>query len=403
MDNAYLIAAAWIGLALLASLISIRLGISVALVEIFVGVLAGNLLGLQTLEWIDFLALFGAVVLTFLAGAEIDPESLRRHLKISVTIGVVSFAAPAVSAFAFAYYIAGWHFEASLIAGIALSTTSVAVVYAVMLETGLSQRDLGKTILAACFITDLGTVLALGLLFADYNINLLTFILVSAAVLALLPRATRWFITHVPNRVSEPEVKFLFLVLFFLGGLAHAAQSEAVLPAYLAGLMVAGVFVRDRVLVGRLRAIAFSLLTPFYFIKAGLLVSMSAIVGGAGLIAALLIVKVAAKSVGVWPVARAFGMPSREATYTTLLMSTGLTFGTISALYGLNNGYINQAEYTILVTVVILSAVVPTLIATKLFEPREVAELAAEEIEAAEEIDVGPLPPPRRARTSGCL
>jgi Kef-type K+ transport system membrane component KefB len=202
-------------------------------------------------------------------------------------------------------------------------------------------------------------------------------------------------VTHVPNRVSEPEIKFLFFVLFALGGLASQAKSEAVLPAYLVGLAVAGVFMRDRVLVHRMRATAFSLLTPFYFIKAGLFVQLTAVAAGAGLIAALLGVKVGAKIIGVWPTSRAFGMPVREANYTTLLMSTGLTFGTISALFGLTNGIIDQAAYTVLVTVVILSAVVPTLLATTFFEPTLANDIEAEELEAADEIDAGPLRHPR--------
>jgi len=391
VDNTYLVGAAWMGLALVASLVSIRLGISVALIEIGMGVIGGNFLGLHTTPWIDFLAMFGAGLLTFLAGAEIDPDSMRRHARVAVTVGVVSFAAPFAAAFAFAYFIAGWDLQAAEIAGIALSTTSVAVVYAVMIESGLAAQDLGKTILAACFVTDLGTVLALGVLFADFNPLLIAFVAATAVALYFLPRWTRWFLVHVPGRVSEPEIKFLFLVLFTLGGLASAANSEAVLPAYLVGLAVAGVFVRDRVLVHRMRAIAFSLLTPFYFIKAGLFIALPAVLSGAGLIAALLAVKVGAKVVGVWPTARAFGMPVREANYTTLLMSTGLTFGTISALFGLTNGIIDQTAYTILVTVVVLSAVVPTLIATTFFEPRATTALELEEIEAAEEIDAGPL------------
>ena len=387
MDNTYFVAAAWMGLALLASLISIRLGISVALIEILMGVIGGNALGLHTTTWIDFLATFGSGLLTFLAGAEIDPASLRRHARISVTVGVVSFAAPFAAAFGFAFLVAGWNLHAAEIAGVALSTTSVAVVYAVMIESGLAEQEIGKVILAACFITDLGTVLALGVLFADFNPLLLAFVVVTAASLAVLPRLTRWFVERVPNRVSEPEIKFLFFVLFALGGLASQAKSESVLPAYLVGLAVAGVFVRDRVLVHRMRAIAFSILTPFYFIKAGLYVALPAVVAGAGLIVAFLAIKVGAKVAGVWPTTRLFGMPAREANYTTLLMSTGLTFGTISALYGLTNGLIDQAAYTVLVTVVILSAVVPTLVATTFFEPMTTTDLQLEEVEAAEEID----------------
>lgn len=397
MDNAYLVAALWVGLALISSLVSIRLGISVALIEIGVGVIGGNYLGLHTTSWIDFLAAFGAVLLTFLAGAEIDPDALRRHLRQSLTIGAISFAVPFAAAFLVAYLVLGWQLQAAEIAGLALSTTSVAVVYAVMIESGLAGREIGKVILAACFVTDLGTVLFLGLLFADIDPQLLLFAGATAIAVVLVPRVTRWLVARAPNRVSEPEIKFLFLVLLGLGGLAQVAGSEAVLPAYLIGLAVAGVFVADRVLVHRMRAIAFSLLTPFYFLKAGLFVSLPAIAAGAGLIALFFVVKVGAKVVGVWPTARAFGMVPRDANYTTLLMSTGLTFGTIAALYGLTNHYIDQPTYTILVTVVILSAVIPTLLATTFFEPQAAGDAAFEDFEAAEEIDAGPLRPPPHA------
>jgi len=397
VDNAYLIAAEWIALALVASLVSIRVGISVALVEIVMGVVGGNFLSLHTTPWIDFLAAFGAVLLTFLAGAEIDPESLRRHLRPSLAIGVISFATPFAAAFVVAYFGLGWSLAASEIAGLALSTTSVAVVYAVMIESGLASRELGKLILAACFVTDLGTVLFLGLLFANVSPLLIAFAAATAIAVVLVPRLTRLLVGRVPGRVSEPEIKFLFLVLFLLGGIAQVAGSEAVLPAYLIGLAVAGVFVADRAIVHRMRATAFALLTPFYFLKAGSLVSLPAVVAGAGLIGLFLAVKVGAKVIGVWPTARAFGLPTRDANYTTLLMSTGLTFGTIAALYGLTNGYIDQPTYTILVTVVILSAIVPTLVATTFFEPQPASDEAFEDFEAAEEIDAGPLRLPPRS------
>lgn len=369
MENTWFIAASWVGLALVASLISIRIGLSVALVEIGVGVVAGNFLGLHTAPWIDFLASFGSVLLTFLAGAEIDPASFRRHLKPSLVIGTVSFLAPFLGAMAFAHYVTGWDLRAAEIAGIALSTTSVAVVYAVMVETGLNNTDLGKLILAACFVTDLGTVLALGVLFASFNMWMVAFIGVTGLVLWQLPRLTRYVLATWGGKVSEPEVKFLFLVLFALGGLAQMANSEAVLPAYLVGLVVAGVFVHDKVLVHRMRTIAFTMLTPFYFLKAGLFVSLPAVMAAIGLVAALLGVKMGTKFVGVWPLTRVFKMSALEGNYTTMLMSTGLTFGTISSLYGLTHNIIDQTQYSVLVAVVIGSAVVPTLIAQTFFRP----------------------------------
>lgn len=375
LDNIWFMAAIWMGLAFLASLVSIRLGISVALVEIFVGVLAGNFLGIhQTTQWIDFLAMLGSGVLTFLAGAEIDPVSLRANLKMSMLIGGIAFFLPFGCIWLFAQFVLGWGVHQAQIAGIALSTTSVAVVYAVMIERGLSNTALGKMILAACFINDFGTVLALGVLFADFNVLLLIFVVILAVVLWFMPRWTKYIIGKLgATRVSEPEVKFILLVLFFLGGLATTAKSEAVLPAYLVGLVVAGVFLSDKTLVNRMRTIAFTIFTPFYFIKAGLYVSLPAVWISLGAIVALLLLKVLTKTIGVWPFSKTFKMNTKMANYTTLLMSTGLTFGTISALYGLNNRIIDQKQYTILVTVVILSAVIPTLIVQRFFEPSEEA------------------------------
>jgi Kef-type K+ transport system membrane component KefB len=217
-------------------------------------------------------------------------------------------------------------------------------------------------------------VLALGAFFADFNKWMLVFVAVLAVTLWYLPRWTRAVVSSFgQSRVSEPEVKFLFLVLFFLGGVATTAKSEAVLPAYLAGLVVAGVFLQDKVLVHRMRSIAFTMLTPFYFIKAGLYVSLPALATSAGLVIMLLAVKLLTKLIGVWPLARGFGLGNRESNYTTLLMATGLTFGTISALFGLENRLIDQTQYTVLVTVVILSAVVPTLIAQAFFLPSHAA------------------------------
>ncbi len=369
--NTWLIAALWMGLALAAALGSAQFGISVALIEILTGFLAGNTFHLSTTPWIDFLAGAGSVLLTFLAGAEIDPDVLRTNLHESLTIGFFSFLAPALGAFAAAYWIFGWNLHAAEIAGVALSTTSVAVVYAVMVESGRNETELGKVILAACFVTDLGTVVALGLLFANYDRWLAVFVVLTALLVWASPRFVNWFFRRLGNRVSEPEIKIVLLILFGLGGLATLARSEAVLPAYLIGLALARQFLRNRVLMHRMRAIAFSLLTPFYFLKAGSYVSARAILSGALVIAALFLVKIVTKGVGVYPWTLKFRFGRTNGIYTTLLMATGLTFGTISALFGLTHGYITQGQYTVLVTVVILSAVVPTLIAEKFFQPVE--------------------------------
>jgi Kef-type K+ transport system membrane component KefB len=281
----------------------------------------------------------------------------------------MGFFAPYLGCLLLARYGLGWPWPEAQIAGIALSTTSVAVVYAVMVETGYNRTELGKIILAACFINDIGTVLALGLVFANYNVYLVLFAIATIVGMAILPRIVPWLFERIGGRASEPEIKFIFLVLFVLGGLANLGKSEAVLPAYLIGMALAPFFLKQRELQGRMRAICFAFLTPFYFLKAGSLIDAHALLAGAALIALFLAMKMITKFAGILPLTRYFKFDRREGMYTTLMMSTGLTFGSISALFGLTNHIINQQQYTVLVTAVIGSAVVPTLIAQIWFHP----------------------------------
>jgi Kef-type K+ transport system membrane component KefB len=356
-------------LALVAALGSLWITISAALFEIVVGAIAGNTIGLPLTPWINYIASVGAVVLTFLAGTDIDPHVVKRNFGSSVTIGLMGFFAPYLGCLLLARYGLGWPWPQAQIGGIALSTTSVAVVYAVMVETGYNRTELGKIILAACFINDVGTVLALGLIFANYNLYLLMFVAVTTLVVAALPFVVPWLFDKFGKRASEPEIEFLFLILFALGGLANLGKSEAVLPAYLVGMALAPFFVTQRELQLRMPAICFAFLTPFYFLKAGSLIEAHALIAGDGLIALFLATKMITKFCGILPLTRHFKFEPREGMYTTLMMSTGLTFGSISALFGLTNHIIDQTQYTVLLTAVIGSAVVPTLIAQLWFQP----------------------------------
>jgi Kef-type K+ transport system membrane component KefB len=340
MEQVWLVAALWLLLALLATLLAIWFRISTALSEIVVGTVAqlliGALIGTEALgaksAWISFLAGTGAIVLTFLAGAELDPSIFRTKWKEAFSVGLVGFIGPFLGAAALAHFLLRWTWPASWLAGVALSTTSVAVVYSVMLELGFNKTEFGKGILAACFVNDLGTVIALGLIFAPFTLHTVIFVAVSIAAFAVLPFVTPWFFEHFGGRVSELETKYILFLLFALGGLAAWAGSEAVLPAYMIGMVLAGTVGKDHILVRRLRTLTFGLLTPFYFIRAGSLVSVSALVAAPLVFLALFAAKMLTKMIPLVPTIRAFNYLGHDGMYYTLMMSTGLTFGTISAL-----------------------------------------------------------------------
>jgi Kef-type K+ transport system membrane component KefB len=366
--------------ALAASMLSVELGISAALIELSLGVVIGNALEVTTPEWLVFLAGFAGVLLTFLAGAEVDVPQLRREWRASLALGLVSFGAPFLAAGAFAYWGLGWSPDAAKIAGIALSTTSLAVVYAVLVETGLNRTAIGQRIMSATFVTDLGTVAALSVLFVTPSLWIVPFAAVSVALVVGLPRLAPWFFARFGDRVIEPEIKLAFAGLLLLMWLGERAASHAVLPAYLLGLALSSHYASHRREQERLRVVAFAFLTPFFFLRGGMSVSLGALGANLGVLALLFVAKMLPKLAGVYPLARRYCAP--HAPFTTLLMSTGLTFGTISSLYGLSAGIIDETQFSLLVAVVVLSAIVPTVIAQRLFQP-DAAEEARREAAAA--------------------
>ncbi|ATL29343.1 cation:proton antiporter [Streptomyces formicae] len=367
MESVYYVAAVLAVVTLAASMLSVRLGLSVAIIEICLGVAVGNTLHLTAPQWLVFLAGFGSVVLTFLAGAEVDPDEFRATWRASVLIGIASFAAPFAGVIALCRYGFDWAWKAAEIGGTALSTTSLAVVYAVLVETGLNATRLGKLIMSATFVTDLATVLALSILFVRPSWWLLPFIAASLTLIVAMPRLEHWFFTQYGDRVIEPEIKGAFAALLLLMWLGEKAHSHAVLPAFLLGLALSRAFARHRPTQQRFRVVAFALLTPFFFLRSGMNVSLPLVIANLGLLGALLAAKLALKSVAVHPLARRYAAP--HAPFTTLLMSTGLTFGTISATYGYTAGIVTKAQFSVLVTVVVLTAVLPTAIAQRFFHP----------------------------------
>jgi len=396
MGNVWFLASLWVGLALIATLLAIWLKVSTALSEIVVGTVAqlviGAFIGVSlggSSEWVTFLAGAGSILLTFLAGAELDPVVFRRKWREATAIGLVGFFAPFFGVAAIAHYVLGWSVMASWLAGVALSTTSVAVVYAVMLELGFNRTEFGKAILAACFINDLGTVIALGLIFSPFTIRTIVFVVVGVLSFVALPYVTPRFFAKYGGRPSELEAKFILFVLFALGGLAVWAGSEAVLPAYMIGMVLAGTVGNDHFLIRRLRTVTFGLLTPFYFIRAGSFVSVPALVAAPMAFVILFFAKMITKMAGLFPTVQAHGYRGRAGWYYTLMMSTGLTFGTISALFGLNHGVITQGQYSFLVAAVIGSAVIPTVIANAFFMPSHLLTDRAPLSEVTEAIGEG--------------
>lgn len=360
-----------------ASALSLRLGVSVAVFELLLGFAAGNL-GLEPPGWLTHVGAFGGLLLTFLAGAEVDAALLRRHAGKAAAVGLGSFLAPLAAGYLFCRYAAGWSPAASLLAGIALSETSLAVVYSVLAETGRGASRTGRLLMACTFVTNTLTAVALSLAFMRPDALTVLFLAGSAAFLLFAGRLSGWLMARpaLAGKTAEPEIKYVFAVILGFAWLASAGGGQAMLPVFLFGLAAAPHLAGPQAAVKlRLRTVAYAFVTPCFFLAAGMKVSATAVLGAAGLAAALFAVKQAAKFAGVYFLARRHFPAAKN--YFTLLMSTGLTFGLLAALWGAEHGVLDASQYSVLTGVLLASAVLPAFAAQRWFPPAEDEDLPA--------------------------
>ncbi len=396
MESIYLVVSFWFFAAVISTILANRLKISIALMEILVGALVGfagmelNLYDSLSLneDWFKFCAGMGSILLTFLSGAELNPDIMKTKIKEVSVVGITGFLAPFLGCTLISHYLVGWDIRASLLCGIALSTTSMAVVYAVMLEYGFNNTDYGKGILGACFVNDLGTVIGLGLIFAPFTYRTLIFIGLTILLIIIVPSVTSFLIKRFAYKTAAIRAKWIIFLLTAAGTLAIWSGSEPVLPAYIIGMTLVRTMEKDGHFVRRLRTLTIGFLTPLYFLRAGALMSIPSLLVAPVIFIVLFVAKVISKIFGLYPVIRNFRENRKEKWYYTLLMSTGLTFGTISALFGLSKNIIDQQQYSLIVGAVIASAVIPTLIANRFFLPEHLLEIPIPEDIAPDERDI---------------
>ncbi len=386
--NFWLIASVWLGLALAAAYLSHCVRLPSAVCEIVVGALAPfllrPLLGAEALNpatpWIVFLAGAGALLLTFLAGTELEPSSLKGMWREAAVTGAVSFCTPLIGVVAVARFVLGWSMPASSLAAVALSTACVSVVYTIMLDSQMNRTRLGQSLLAASYVNNLFSATVMCVLLATMTSRVFISLAISAAVFAVMPFASGRVLGRFRSRVSQPDVRYVLFLLFGLGGLAVWGGGEIVLPAYIMGMLLARHAGGNGALIQHLRALTFGVLTPFYFLRAGAQMWIPALAAAPLLFAVLLSAKLGSKLTAVMPTLRMFSYQRRDAAYYSLMMSSGLGLGTIAASVGLAHGIINQTQYSHIVAAVIGSAVVPTAIANAYFSPKHAGAKAVEPV-----------------------
>ena len=353
----------------MAGIFGLRTRVSSSIFEVLAGVLLANVLGVGLSSWLDFLGTFGGLILTFLAGAEVEFVLLKSKAKESLIIGSLAFAAPLLGIMGFLTLVTTWTIHARLAAGLALTTTSVAVVYAVLTEYELIKLPFAKTIIAVTFVNDILTLI--GINFVQPSFDWITVVFVGSllALVFIVPRILRVVVQNYGRRAVELELRFMLAALLGIAFFADEAKLHAVFGAFVLGLIFANSIQQHQEILSKMRTVTFSLLAPAFFIRAGMLIALPAVVANVALILGLLGMKLSSKLVGVYGFCRKW-IPEAP-VFSTMLFSTGLTVGTITATLGRDLGFLSDAQFSIVVTTVILSAVVPTIIA-KRFIPTKV-------------------------------
>ncbi len=346
-------------LILLASVISIKTNISITVVEITIGVIIGNLGFFNIESWMSYIASFGGILLTFLAGVEIDVDLMQDNFKESFTIGFLSFLIPFLGVFLVTYFIIGWGLNPSLLTGTALSETSIAVVYSVLSEKGLFKYKIGKLIMIATFITDIFTAIALSVLFTKFDIYTALFYVVSLIILVIAYYKSDLFFKN------ELEIKYVFVLLLGFIFFGSLGGGQAILPAFILGAVLSKYFKNE--IKAKFQTVGFAFITPIFFIIGGAKVSIPLIYSCFGIFLVLFVLRQLSKYIGVYYPSKILIKENYE--YITLMMSTGLTFGLVAAVFGLNSSIINQTQYSLITGILVLSAILPTFIAQKYYTP----------------------------------
>ena len=360
-------------LVLIAALLGYRFGIAVAIFEIAAGAIAGNLLGFQVSPWLQTFADFGSLLLIFIAGSDIDIETMVRKFKPVGLIGGISFLAPFLIVLSFGLFVQQWDAPRALLIGIASSTTSVAVTYPVLRDSGLLKRDLGKILLLVAFVPDFLVTLALFVFFSEIGVQTLAIILLLALAIFVLRFVSGRVFRRVGETSSEIKLRFIFFVLFALAFISERGNLHASLAVFILGILVSELMKEQEETDKRLRAVAFSIFVPAFYFKAGLLFSFSAVVQNLLTIIVLLTLAFGAKFIGVYLVGKPY--LKEHTRYGAILMNARLTFGTIAATYGVTHGIINQQYFSILISMIILASAVALILSGKPPLPVEIDEV----------------------------
>ncbi|HEY9072012.1 MAG TPA: cation:proton antiporter [Candidatus Ozemobacteraceae bacterium] len=350
-------------LILASGILSLELGISVSVMEILAGVAAGTFAGLRSSDWLEHTAAFGLLGIMFFAGFETDLVMLRRNWRSSLTIGLVSFFLPALLVGGVSYLLLGMSAQPAALTAIGLSTTSLALVYSDLKRQGLLKEAPGQVLLGAAMVVDVISMISLAVLFEGLTMVSLVILGMIMLWMTRLPRFCRWlFVRYAANQI-ELKTRFVLLLLLSLVIASKQASVHVSILAFAAGAFLNEVLAEHDELQLKLQSIVFGLVAPVFFFKAGLSVRLINLhLGLLPSVAVLGLASFGGKIAGTWFAARHV-LPAAEARRAAILFNYQLSFGIVTASFGLESGIIGASGYLTILVLIISSSLLTSILA----------------------------------------
>ena len=349
-------------LILLAGVVSIEIGVSTAMIEIIVGVIGSNLLGIRSESWFDFIANYGLLGIMLFAGFETNPDVLKKHAKKNLVIGFVGYFFPFTSIFITTFLILRYPLNVCILLSLGLSTTSLALVYAVIRERQAWSTPTIQIMLGSAMIMDMLSMLTLTLLISQVSYDLIIYGLSLILVLFFAIKVSPRLIKRYSGHFSELEIRFILVLLLVMLFYAERVNvSEAVL-AYLVGVFLSDIVEEHDVLLEKLRGIVFGFFAPAFFFKAGLLINIKFLtLDLLYLIAVLGVLAYLSKYIGIYLISARL-INKREGSSMGLIFNFRLSFGIAAAVIGYETGLLSIGLYTVIILIVLLTSVVSSIL-----------------------------------------
>jgi len=353
-----------IGLIIIAGLVAIELKITSAIFEIVAGFIAANFFNFSSAEVINVLADFGILALMFFAGLEIDFDVLKKNAKSSMVVGSASFLSPFLAIYLITRHFLDFSYEQALLTGIALSTTSIAIVYPMLLRSKERLDDTGRKILAAAMVVDLLSMIALSLLFSDLTILAIGFIVAFAVFSYFVPSLGKKIFSHYKGNAVEFEFKIILFLILGVGIAGEAIGIETVLLAFILGVITSSVIVGHIKLWDKLRGITFGFLAPIFFFKVGTAVNLAALYENTILISLFVIICFISKYIGTYIATKKY-MPE-QASYIATIFNSRLSLGIVAATVGYELNIFHEGVYASIIGAVILSSLTASVLTKRI-------------------------------------